>query len=54
MRKSKIIKHFRRMPELKQKEDFMRQNGIKFVYDPYHNMTVWADDGKLMLFPIVE
>lgn len=54
MRKSKIIKYFRHMPELKQKKEFMQRNGIKFAYDSYHNMTVWADDGKLMLFPIVE
>lgn len=54
MLKSKIIRHFKRMPELKQKEEFLKQNGIKFVYDMYHNMTVFADDGTLQLFPIVE
>lgn len=54
MRKSKIIKHFKHMPELKQKEEFMQRNGIQFVYDAYHNMTVFADDGTLQLFPIVE
>lgn len=54
MRKSKIIRHFKRMPELKQKEEFLKQNGIKFVYDMYYNMTVFADDGTLQLFPIVE
>ena len=54
MLKSKIIRHFDRMPTLKQKEEFLRQNGIKFVYDIYHNMTVFADDGTLQLFPIVE
>lgn len=54
MRKSKIIKHFKRMPKLEQKEDFMRRNNIKFTYDAFHNMTVWADDGTLQLFPIVE
>lgn len=54
MRKSKIIKHFRHMPELAQKEEFMRLNGIKFSYDSYYNMTVWADDGILQLFPIVK
>ena len=54
MRKSKIIRHFRRMPKLEQKEEFMRRNKIKFTYDMHHNMTVWADDGKLQLFPIVK
>lgn len=54
MRKSKIIKHFKRMPELWQKENFMRQNNIKFTYDAFHNMTVWADDGTLQLFPIMK
>ncbi len=52
MRKSKIIKHFRRMPEVKQKEEFMMRNSIKFVYDRFNNMTVYADDGTLQLFPI--
>jgi hypothetical protein len=42
------------MPELKQKEEFMVRNGIQFAYDQYNNMTVFADDGKLLLFPIVE
>lgn len=54
MRKSKIIKHFRCMPELAQKEDFLRRNGIGFAYDPYHNMTIFADDGTLQLFPIIK
>ena len=54
MLKSKIIKHFRRMPELKQKEEFMERNNIKFSYDEFYNMTVFADDGTLMLFPIVK
>ena len=52
MRKSKIIKHFRRMPETKMKEKFMRENNIKFTYDRFYNMTVYADDGTLQLFPI--
>ena len=54
MRKSKIIKHFRRLRDLKAKEDFMRENGIKFTYDEFYNMTVWADDGTLQLFPIID
>lgn len=52
MRKSKIIRHFRRMPETAQKEEFMKRNSIKFEYDAYNNMTVFADDGTLQLFPI--
>lgn len=52
MRKWKIIKNFNRLPNIEQKEDFMRRNGIKFKYDRYDNMTVFADDGTLQLFPI--
>lgn len=52
MRKSKIIKHFKHMPELVQKEKFMMEHNIKFVYDRFHNMTVYADDGTLQLFPL--
>ena len=54
MLKSKIIRHFKRMPKLQQKEEFLKLHNIKFVYDPYHNMTIWADDGKLFLFPIID
>ena len=53
MRKKQIIKHFRRMPSIKRKEKFMRENNIKFSYDKFYNVTVWADDGTLQLFPIV-
>lgn len=52
MKKSKIIKNFHRLRSIEQKEDFMRRNGIKYKYDRYDNMTVWADDGTLQLFPI--
>jgi hypothetical protein len=52
MRKYKIIKHFRRMPKTEQKEEFMKRNNIKFAYDAYNNMTLFADDGTLQLFPI--
>jgi len=52
MRKSNIIKNFHRLRTIEQKEEFMRRNGIKFKYDRYDNMTVWADDGTLQLFPI--
>ena len=54
MRKSKIIRHFHRLRDIKSKEEFMKRNGIKFKYDRYHNMTVYADDGTLQLFPIIE
>ena len=53
MRKSKIIKHFMRLRDIKAKEEFMKANNIKFTYDEFYNMTVWADDGTLQLFPIV-
>lgn len=54
MQKREIIKHFRRMPDVKAKETFMLNNGIKFTYDSFYNMIVWADDGTLQLFPIRE
>ena len=52
MRKKEIIKYFRRMPSFERKEKFMKENNIKFSYDRFHNVTVWADDGTLQLFPI--
>jgi hypothetical protein len=52
MKKSKIIRHFMRMPDVEQKEKFMEEHNIKFAYDSFHNMTVWAEDGTLQLFPI--
>ena len=54
MRKHKIIRHFKRLPKLKEKEEFMQLHNIKFAYDSYHNMTIFADDGKLLFFPIIE
>ena len=52
MRKNKILKHFRRMPKTETKEKFMSENNIKFAYDGFYNMTVYADDGTLQLFPL--
>ena len=52
MKKSKIIKNFKHMPCTDQKEQFMRDNGIEYSYDEFNNMTVYADDGTLRLFPI--
>lgn len=54
MLKSKIIRHFHRLRDIERKEEFMRRNGIKFKYDAHHNMTIYADDGILQLFPIIE
>lgn len=54
MKKSKIIKNFHRLRSIEKKEEFMRRNGIKFAYDNFYNMTVYADDGTLQLFPIKE
>lgn len=54
MLKRQIIRNFHRLRGIKQKEDFMRRNGIKFTYDSFYNMTVFADDGTLQLFPIKE
>jgi hypothetical protein len=54
MLKKQIIRKFHRLRGVEQKEEFMRRNGIKFTYDSFYNMTVWADDGVLLLFPIKE
>ena len=54
MVKAKIIRNFRRMPSVAQKEEFMQRHNIKFVYDSHYNMTVYAEDGILLLFPIKE
>lgn len=52
MRKKEIIKNFHRLHGVEKKEGFMRANGIKFTYDSFYNMVVFADDGILQLFPI--
>ena len=54
MLKRQIIRNFHRLRSIEQKEDFMRRNGIRFTYDSFYNMTVFADDGTLQLFPIKE
>jgi hypothetical protein len=52
MLKKQIIRKFHRLRDVEKKEEFMRNNGIKFTYDSFYNMTVFADDGTLQLFPI--
>lgn len=52
MLKKQIIRHFHKLRGVEQKEEFMRNNGIKFTYDSFDNMIVWADDGTLQLFPV--
>ena len=52
MCKKQIIKHFHKLKNIEDKEEFMRRNGIKFTYDSFYNMIVWADDGTLQLFPV--
>lgn len=54
MRKKQIIRSFYKLREIERKEEFLKSNGIKFKYDVHHNMTVYADDGILQLFPIIE
>lgn len=54
MLKSQIVRKFHKLKGVEAKEEFMRRNGIKFTYDSFYNMTVWADDGTLQLFPIRE
>ena len=54
MKKRQIIRKFHRLRDVEAKEEFMKRNGIKFKYDRYHNMTVFADDGTLQLFPIMK
>jgi len=52
MSKKEIIKHLRRLQGIDKKERFMKENNIKFTYDSFYNMVVFADDGTLQLFPI--
>lgn len=52
MLKKQIIRNFHRLRDIEQKEEFMRRNGIKFTYDSFYNMIIFADDGTLQLFPI--
>ena len=52
MSKKQIIRHFHRLKGIEQKEEFMKRHGIKFTYDSFGNMTIWANDGTLQLFPI--
>ena len=54
MKKKQIIRSFHRLKGVEAKEEFMKRNGIKFTYDSFYNMTVWADDGILQLFPIIK
>lgn len=54
MTKKEIIRRFRRMPEFARKADFMKANGIKYRVNRYNNVTVYADDGTLQLFPIID
>lgn len=52
MNKKELIKNFHRLKGVDEKEEFMRENGIKFIHDSFHNLVVWADDGTLQLFPV--
>lgn len=54
MTKKQIIRRFHRLRGVEAKEEFMKRNGIKFTYDSFYNMTVFADDGTLQLFPIMK
>jgi hypothetical protein len=54
MSKKEIIRRFHRLRGVEAKEEFMKRNGIKFTYDSFYNMIVFADDGTLQLFPIRE
>lgn len=52
MTKKEIIRSFRRMPNFERKARFMSENGIKFHINRYNNVTVYAEDGTLQLFPV--
>ena len=52
MRKKEIIRNFKRLHGVEKKEGFMKANGIKFTYDSFYNMIIFADDGTLQLFPL--
>lgn len=52
MKKKEIIKSFRRLNGVDEKERFMRENNIKFTYDSFYNVVIFADDGILQLSPV--
>lgn len=45
MNRKEIIKNFRKLHGVEAKENFMRANKIKFTYDSFYNLIVFADDG---------
>ena len=45
MNRKEIIENFRKLHGVEAKENFMRSNGIKFTYDSFYNLIVFADDG---------
>ena len=54
MSKKEIIRRFHRLHGIDEKEEFMRENNIKFTYDSFYNVVIFADDGVLRLFPVRE
>ena len=51
MLKKEISNQLRELKGIEQKENFLRRNGIKFTYDSFYKMIIFADDGILQLFP---
>lgn len=52
MPKKEIIRHFHRMRGIEEKERFMKDHDIKFTYDSFYHMIIFAADGVLELYPV--
>jgi hypothetical protein len=54
MNKKQIIRKFQKLKGIEEKEEFMKRTGIKFTYNSFYHLIIFADDGTLQLFPIRE
>ena len=44
-----IIENFHNLHGIEEKEKFMREKEIKFTYDSFYNLIIFADDGIIEL-----
>ena len=51
MHKKEILKNLQALPNIVEREKFMKANGVKFTYDSFYNLIVWAEDGVLEFTP---
>lgn len=51
MHKKEILKNLQALPNIVEREKFMKANGIKFTYNSFYNLIVWAEDGVLEFMP---